>query len=162
MAKNPEAERPLPARRRALLAPLALAALASTAAHAGLGERADSVASNHLALGGRTLTVIPAVAYDIHETTTADGARVRQYVSRGGTVFAVAWSGRTMPDLKILLAQHYDQYLAAASAHRGGHHLFTVATPELAVTIVRAPRAFEGAAHVPALVPAGTSTSEFR
>jgi hypothetical protein len=162
MAKNPIDRRGRAARRLALLAPVVLGVLASSTAWAGLGETADSIARDHLALRGTTLAVTPAVDYDIHETTTADGARIRQYVSREGTVFAVAWSGRGQPDLKVVLAGQYDKYLAAATAHRGNHHVFTVSTPQLVISIVRAPRGFQGAAHLPALVPAGVSASELR
>ena len=162
MGKNPIDRRGRRAGRPVLLAPLVFGALASSTASAGLGDSADSIARDHLALRGTTLAITPAVAYDIHETTTVDGAHIRQYVSRQGTVFAVAWSGRAQPDLKVVLAGQYDKYLAAASAHRGNHHVFTVSTPELFISIVRAPRGFQGAAHLPALVPAGTAASELR
>ncbi len=162
MLRNPLEDRVGHARRCALVAAGALCLLVSTAVHAGLGELVDSIGRDHLALGGKTLTVTPAVAYDIHETTTADGARIRQYVSRSGTVFAVAWSARTQPDLSILLAKQHDAYISATNAHHGNRHVFTVSTPELVISVLRVPRGFEGAAHVPALVPAGTSTSELR
>jgi hypothetical protein len=139
-----------------------LGSLVASVANAGLGEPVDSVARDHQALRGTTLSVTAMQAYDVHETTTADGTRVRQYVSRAGTVFAVAWSGRSLPDLRIVLATHYDRYVAAAAAHRGSHHLLSVATPEVQMNIVRLPRGFAGSAQVPTLMPPGTSAEELR
>ena len=48
-------------------------------------------------------------AYDRHDITTREGATVHEYVSRDGIVFAVSWSGPTLPDLKqstILFGSH--------------------------------------------------------
>ena len=161
MARKPVDGRRAGACRRTLL-PVVLGVFASSVAHAGLGERAESIQQDHVALHGTTLAVTPAVDYDVHETTTADGAHVRQYASRSGTVFAVTWSGRTQPDLRVLLAKHYDAYVAAASAHRGSHHVLSVSTPELVITVVRHARSASGAAHLPALLPAGISAGDLR
>jgi hypothetical protein len=149
---------------RAVAAAAALAGigLVPSAASAGLGESADSVRRDHTALGGTALTVRPGAAYDVHETATPDGARIRQYVSHGGTVFAVAWSARTQPDLRILLAQRYPAYVAAASARRGNHHVLSFAGAELTATIVRHPRGFTGTAFAPALMPDGVAAGELR
>jgi hypothetical protein len=162
MAKTSRGLEAAPARRRAATALIVLGSLLAPTAYAGLGEAVDSVQRDHVALHGTTLAVTPMQAYDLHEITTADGTRVRQYVSRSGTVFAVAWSGRSMPDLHVLLAQHYEQYLAAATAHRGSHHVLNVATAGLVLNVTKLPRASTGSAHVPALVPAGTSVQELR
>ncbi len=137
--------------------------LLSASANAGLGEARDSVQRDHLALGGNTLTVTSRDAYDIHETTTADGARVRQYVSHAGTVFAVGWSGRTQADLRTVLASHYDEYVAATRAPHGtNHHVFAATTPGMVISIMKHPRGFTGTAYVPAAVPAGVAAGELR
>jgi hypothetical protein len=87
---------------------------------------------------------------------------VRQYVAPTGTVFAVAWSGTSPPNLQVLLAKHYDEYVAAASVHRGSHHVLSIATSSLVLNVTRLPRASTGNAHVPALLPANTSAQEIR
>ena len=149
-------------RRAAITAGLmaVVAGLSGGTAHAGLGESVDSVARDHSALHGQSIAVTKTVAYDRHEMVTASGVHCREYASRDGTVFAVAWSGPTQPDLKVLLGSHYNEYLAAATAHHGGHHVLSVATPGLVLQITRLPRGFVGHAHVPDLVPAGTSLTE--
>jgi hypothetical protein len=101
-------------------------------------------------------------AYEVHETRTADGTRLREFVNPAGRVFAVTWSGRFQPDREQLLASHYSEYLAAARHQRGNHHVVAVSTPGLVLTIVQLPRGFSGSAHVPALVPAGVKPGELR
>jgi Protein of unknown function (DUF2844) len=101
-------------------------------------------------------------AYEVHETRTADGTRVREFVNPGGRVFAVTWSGRFQPDLEQLLASHYPEYVAAARHQRGSHHVLSVSTPGFVLNVVQLPRGFSGNAHLPALVPAGVKPEEVR
>jgi len=129
-------------------------------AYAGLGEGADSIARDHTALRGQAETRTAMSNYDRHEITTASGTRVREYVSKAGKVFAVSWSGPSLPDLKTVLGAQYDAYLAAAQAPHHNHHVLTISTPDLVLQNSRLPRGFMGRAHIPSLVPAGTSTAE--
>lgn len=131
-------------------------------AQAGLGERAESVQSDYAALHGTAHTVTPLTAYDLHEITTADGARLHEYVSRSGTVFGVAWSSRAKPDLSVLLAKHYGEYATAAAAHHGNHKVFTMAKDGLVMSLMRLPRGFAGSAHVTALLPQGVTAQDIR
>ena len=131
-------------------------------AHAALGESRASIQADHAALGGTALVVTSAEGYEVHQTTTADGGQVRQYVDAQGTVFAVSWSSRFQPNLKQLLGSYYDDYLAAARAHRGGHHVLSVTTPRLVLGIVQRPRGSAGLAHAPALLPPGVTPDALR
>jgi hypothetical protein len=141
---------------------LALGLCLASAAQAGLGDRVESVPRDHAALHGAALKVTPMANYDVHEITSAGGARVREYVSRDGTVFATTWSGPTMPDLKVVLASHYEEYAAGAQAHRGSHHVFAMDTDGLVLRVVKLPRGLAGSARVPALVPPGMSIQDIR
>jgi hypothetical protein len=157
-----------PARRATALALapalLLVGLVLSPIADAGLGEAVDSVQRDHAALRGTTLAVTPTQAYDLHEITTAEGTRVREYVSRAGTVFAVTWSGPSLPSLKVVLGPHYDEYAAAAAApeHTRNHKVFTMATTGLVLHIRKLPRGFTGSAHVPALIPPGATAQDIR
>jgi len=150
------------ARYGAVLALVAAVTLASNSASAGLGERFDSVAKDHLALHGTTLAVTTHPGYSLHETTTADGATVRQFVSPSGTVFAVSWAGRTQPDLQVLLAKHYGQYLEATKQPHASHKVLNVTSPDVVINVTRHVRGFTGSAHVPALVPPTVSIADLR
>lgn len=143
---------------------LALGVCVAGASQAGLGEPADSVARDHAALQGIERRATPMATFDLHEVTTAHGARVRHYVSPQGTVFATTWSGPALPDLKIVLGAHYSQYVAGVQVqvHRTNHHVFSMTTEDLVLRVVKLPRGLAGAAYVPALLPAGTSVRDIR
>lgn len=130
------------------------------AAQAGLGETVDSVARDHAALRGAALQVTPAASWDVHEITTAEGSKIREYAGKDGMVFAVAWQGR-MPDLHVLLASHYGEYEAATMKH-ANHRVLSISTPGLVLDAMKLPRGFTGSAHVPALLPAGTNPAGLR
>jgi Protein of unknown function (DUF2844) len=134
----------------------------ATGVQAGLGEGVDSLQRDHAALRGAAMSVTPMAAFDLHEMTTAEGTRVREYVSHAGTVFAVTWAGRTPPDLSVVLAQHYQEFMKAAAAHRGNHKVFAMTTDTLVMSVMKLPRGFQGQAHVPSLLPAGVNASDIR
>lgn len=129
-------------------------------AQAGLGEIKAFVSADRTAVARSTIQSMPA--YDRTETTDADGTTVREFSARDGKVFAVDFSGPTMPDLKAVLGTHYDSYVAAAKARRGSHHVVSFATDDAVITIVKLPRGFSGHAHVPAAVPAGVDVQTLR
>ena len=148
-------------RRRGGVA-LVLGLLLAPAVRAGLGERVETVARDHAAPGAPARKVTPMAHCDLHEITSAQGLRIREYVARDGTVFATTWSGPAMPDLKVALAGHYAEYHAAAQAHRGGHHVFSMSSDRLVIRVVKLPRGLVGSARVPALVPAGMDLNDIR
>lgn len=141
---------------------LTLGLFLAGAAQAGLGERVESVARDHATLHGTALRVTPMSNYQVHEITPEQGGRVREYVSPDGQVFATTWSGPVMPDLKVVLAGHYPDYVAGAQAHRASHHVLSVATAGMVLRVVKLPRGIAGSAHLPALVPAGVNIQDIR
>jgi hypothetical protein len=132
-------------------------------AQAALGGDAASVASDAASLLGVTRAT-PLQQYDIEEITSGNGMRLREYINRGGVVFAVAWSGPAMPDLQKLLGASYKAYTAAlASESRSGlKRPLRIATSDLVVESDGHMRAFSGRAYLPALIPAGTSATDLR
>jgi len=132
------------------------------AAQAGLGEGVESVARDHAALRAHAMSIAPMQAYDVHEMTTAGDGRVREYLTRSGTVFAVTFSGPSMPDLRAVLGSHYGEYAAAANTRRTNHKVFAISAPGLVMQIIKLPRGISGSAHVPALLPAGVTARDLR
>jgi hypothetical protein len=132
-----------------------------TAAYAGLGESSDSIARDRAAMRS-SLNTVSMKGYDVHELTSESGAMVREYATLGGTVFALTWSGTQLPDLKLLLSAYYDRYVTAAQAHRTGHHVLSIATPELVMTVVKFQRKSSGQAYAPSLMPSGVTRQELR
>jgi Protein of unknown function (DUF2844) len=131
--------------------------------YAALGGDAASVASDADALHG-VIHSTPLQQYDIHEITSDNGMRLREFLSRSGVVFAVTWSGPAMPDLEKLLGTSFKTYTAAVAAenHRGLKRSLRIATSDLVVESDGHMRAFSGRAYLPALIPAGTSAADLR
>lgn len=141
----------------------AIAIAAAPAAHAALGGDVASVLRDHEALRTVDKVTVSTQQYDVHEGTSADGMRVRQYVERSsGKVFAVTWEGPRAPDIGRLLGDSADKYAAAVRAHRGSHHVLSIDDPDLSLTVLRLPRGWQGQAYLPAAVPAGMARNEIR
>src|SRR5579864_177530 len=93
---------------------------------ATLGEGPSSIETDRAHLNASE-RVVANQLYFVHEMQIPSGTTIRQYVSPGGTVFAVSWKGFS-PDLRQLLGDHFDEYMAAASqvSHHGrGVHIET-------------------------------------
>jgi hypothetical protein len=132
------------------------------AAHAGLGGDAASILSDTIDMQG-VATAAHFPAYEVQEIVTGGGLRVREYVS-GGRVFAVAWAGPVMPDMKAVLGASfaaYAQHLASLD-HPGLHRSIRIATADLVLESAGHMRAYYGRAYLPALAPAALSVAELR
>jgi hypothetical protein len=132
-------------------------------ARAALGGDAASVASDADALHGVIHSTL-LQQYDIHEITSDNGMRLREFQDRSGVVFAVVWSGPAMPDLQKLLGASYQKYTTAvaAASHPGLKRSLRIATSDLVVESDGHMRAYSGRAYLPALIPAGTSPADLR
>jgi len=139
-----------------------LVVLHPPAAHAALGATREDLLRDAAALQTARVTITSREGYDVHEMISADGTTVRAYVEPGGRVFAVTWSGRVQPDLRVVLGPYYDRFLQAARAPHPSHHVLTLTAPDLVLSVVKLPRGFSGRAHLPSLVPAGTAVDALR
>jgi hypothetical protein len=152
-------------RRLARLVGVLLAALLlvhAPAALAALGATREDLLRDAAALQTARVTITSREHYDVHEMISADGTTVRAYVEPGGRVFAVTGSGRVQPDLRVVLGPFYARYLEAARAPHPSHHVLTLTSPDLVLSVVKLPRGFAGRAHLPSLVPAGTAVETLR
>jgi len=107
------ASRPRPFAATVLVATLSLAALP---ARAVLGGDVSTIAGDQVRMQGtRHPAAVSSAQVRTHEITLADGSSIREFVTPGGIVFAVAWNTRFKPDLAALLGAHAASYAAAAS-----------------------------------------------
>jgi hypothetical protein len=109
-----------------------------------------------------TRRVVSAQKYTVHEMLTASGTIVREYVSAQGRVFAIAWQGPFMPDLRQVLGSYYEPYLKAAKSSRSGRGPVLVQQPDLVVHSGGHMRAFSGRAYVPQLLPTDVQIDEIQ
>lgn len=149
--------------RRLAAACLALAALAvAPAAHGALGGNAASIAQDSAALAASAGAPVPFSAYTVHELRLPSETIVREYLGAGGNVFAIAWSGPAMPDLRQLLGPYFETYTEAARAQQAGPGPLEVRQAGLVVESGGRMRAFFGRAYLPAAIPAGVALGEIR
>ena len=138
---------------------LVLALLAAPVAWAGLGEAEGSIEGERAHMHAEH-AVNRAAQYVVHELKTADGSRVRQYVSGNGRVFAVSWTTLYKPDLSSLLGSSFPAYSDAAqtAAQRGGiQRQFRHEGTDLVVQSSGHLNVYRGYAYRPSLLPRGLS-----
>ena len=92
-----------------------VALLAPLSCWATLGDNAASVLADQAQMKG-TITSVDNRTYVLHEITAPSGAKVREYVSPAGAVFAVTWEGQFPPDFQQLLGPYYQQVPASYRA----------------------------------------------
>ncbi|MGA8862809.1 MAG: DUF2844 domain-containing protein [Gallionella sp.] len=143
-----------------------LALLCATTAHATLGGDSASIAADgqhmNVKLAARR-TVAASGSYTVVASTLPDGTEIRQYLSSSGVVFAVAWSGPFIPDLRQLLGPHFDTMVSRqAGLSNAGHRHFSMHEPGLVIESGGHQRSFAGRAYLPAEVPAGVDIQEIR
>lgn len=98
-------------------------------------------------------------AYDVSATQLPNGTTVREY-ARNGVVFAVAWNGPFLPDLRELLGRHFATLTDdAARAPAAGHNRIRIARPDVTIESGGHMRAYNGRAWVNGLLPAGFDTN---
>lgn len=137
-----------------------LLALAPMSSFAALGGDVSSVQADQARMRA-SIRVAPSAAYTTHEMQSPAGTVVREFVSREGKVFGVAWQGPFMPDLRQVLGSYYDQYEQAARQHRS-HGPISLELPGLIFQSGGHQRAFAGRAYVPEMVPQGVHSEEIR
>lgn len=178
--------------RRARLAGFALTACSlAPGAEAALGGDIDSIARDQARIGmaapaivAKTQRQIPAgaahtpsvpgnngaelspgtfpSAYTVHEIATPSGTVVREFAAADGRVFAVAWSGPTMPDLRQLLGENFAIYAAPPASGPRAHAHRTLTRGDLVVQSSGRMRAFSGRAYLSSLVPSGVAIDGLR
>jgi hypothetical protein len=130
-------------------------------AHATLGGIEASVFADQTQINA-TLRTVTSEKYTMHELQVPSGTTVREYVGATGMVFAVAWQGPAMPDLRQLLGPQFEQYVAAMAARRNVRGPVSIQLPGLVVQSGGRMRAFAGKAFVPESLPQGVSANDVR
>jgi Protein of unknown function (DUF2844) len=137
------------------------AALSPCTADAGLGQPESTVQADAVQFKG-SIKATEHAGYRVQEIQLPSGTLVREFVGSDGIVFAVAWNGPTVPNLRQTLGQYFDNFVAAAQAKHGDHHHLQIQQSDLVVQAAGHMRAFSGRAYLPQAVPAGVSIGDLR
>jgi len=138
---------------------IACAVLLPCAASATLGEPASSVQTDGVQLQG-SIKESDRGAYRVHEIQLPSGTLVREYSGLDGVVFAVAWHGPFMPDLRQMLGRYFDAYVTVAKAKHADHHHLQIQQSDLVVQSSGHMHAFNGRAYLPQAIPGGVSIGD--
>jgi len=141
----------------------AITILISSAAHAVLGGPPGSPIQANPA--GTIVRAENEMQYSIRESVLASGTSVREYVARDGVVFAVAWSGPRIPNLRELLGKHFNSYVGALEQRRAAGSMSGSAAVYGGDAVVRSVGhmgAFAGLAYLPARLPPSVSPSDLQ
>jgi len=126
-------------------------------APAALGGKAASVQADQLHMNG-TLRTAAVGQYTQYEIQLPSGTLVREYVSSAGVVFAIAWEGPSLPDLRQVLGAYFAQYVEAAGTPGSGPRI--IQQPGFVMHSGGHMRAFFGKAFIPQLLPQGVSPDD--
>jgi Protein of unknown function (DUF2844) len=140
---------------------LVISALGPCVAAAALGEPRDSVQADVARLRG-SITVTEHASFQLHEIRLPSGTLLREFVGPDGKVFAVAWNGPTMPNLRQAFGRFFDTFVAAASEKHAGRGPLQIRRSDLIVQSGGHMRAFAGHAYLPQDIPAGVDIGELR
>jgi len=138
---------------------IAFAALLPCVASATLGEPESSVQADSRQLQG-SIKESDHDSYRVHEIQLPSGTLVREFVGLDGNVFAVAWQGPFIPNLRLVLGSYFDAYVAAAKAPHADHRHLQIQRSDLVVQARGRMRAFAGRAYLPQAIPTGVSLGD--
>jgi hypothetical protein len=140
---------------------LVTASLAPGLAFATLGEDGSTVDHDRVQMRAQR-SVTQATAYSVHELQLPGGTQVREYMTAANRVFAVAWSGPSIPDLQQLLGTYFPRYQAAAQAQGRARKPLAVEASDLVIHVSGHQRAFFGVAYLPGQMPAEVRADQIR
>jgi hypothetical protein len=138
---------------------IGLAVLLPTIASATLGEPDTSIQADQTQMK-TTLKVIQRASFRVHEMSLPSGTVLRQYATPDGLVFAVTWSGPTMPDLRQTLGRYFPTYVAGAKANGAKHRQLQIKSADLIVQAGGRIRSFTGRAYLASAMPAGVTVQD--
>ncbi len=107
--------------------------------------------------------VAGADLYTVEEFQLDTGTWVLEYSNSAGTVFALAWRGPVLPDLSVLLGEHFGTFKAEMEQARKLGKRGSPATVVNDTLVLRSSgrmRNFSGYAYAPALIPTGVNIND--
>jgi hypothetical protein len=139
---------------KSVLVGAALVALVSTG-WAALGGKPARLGP-HVAAAKSQPASTGQAAYTQTQKVLDSGTAVHEYIDVAGNVFAVAWSGPFLPDLKEILGEHFDTMAAQQRNQRaGGRSPLHIRQSDVVIDSEGHMGAFQGRAWLPAKLPAG-------
>ncbi len=130
---------------------------------AALGGDVSSVAVDQAHLRA-TLHSTQKVGYAVHELRAETGIVVHEFSTPEGKIFAVAWEGPILPDLRQLLGSHFDDFQRAAEMRnrKGVRGPLFIQQNGLTVELGGHMRSYRGKAYLSNEMPGSLKAEELR
>jgi hypothetical protein len=122
----------------------------------------EAVALKATSSTSTTASTSTSTTYTVRESTLDNGVTEREYLNVDGTVFALAWDGPFIPDLRTFMGSTiFAEYVAAlqSQTNRQRNGGVNISTDDFVVQVQGHQRHFHGRAWLPSLLPADVSTS---
>lgn len=130
---------------------------------AALGNDISSLPADQAHLHA-TLQSTPRAAYVQHELRAASGLVIHEYSAPNGKIFAVAWEGPVIPDLRQILGAHFEDFRRAAEVQnrRDVRGPLFIQQNGLTVELGGHMRSYRGKAYLSDDVPESVRVEELR
>ncbi|WP_205982242.1 DUF2844 domain-containing protein [Paraburkholderia sp. Ac-20340] len=155
-----------------LVAVLVSGSVFCAGAHAALGGQptlpmtsvrtSEAVALKATSSTSTASSTSTSTTYTVRESTLDNGVTEREYLNVDGTVFALAWDGPFIPDLRTFMGSTiFSEYVAAlqSQTNRQRNGGVNISTDDFVVQVQGHQRHFHGRAWLPSLLPTDLSTS---
>jgi hypothetical protein len=127
-----------------------------------LGDNIGSIVNDQAKIKAVRRSSVSTANYSVQEMRGENGTTIREYISSDGTIFAIAWNGPFMPDLRQLLGQYFDQFNNGVAAIRKGRGPLHLQQDNLVVQSGGHMRAFSGRAYLPQALPQGVTADDIK
>ena len=131
--------------------------------HAGLGEPVDSLEKDRASLLGKRQAPVTHPGFSVHEIVS-DSVTLREYASKDGIIFGIAWVGLRHPEVESLLGSFSEGYQESVNQtpKKKGARRYTVKNESIVVEKWGHPRKLQGRAYASRLLPTGVSPDEIK
>jgi hypothetical protein len=99
-------------------------------------------------------------AYRVQEITLPSGTTMREFVTPGGMVFAIAWTGPIHPDLRQALGRYFEPFVSAPREKFADRRHVRIKQGDLVVQLGGHMRALSGRAYLASAIPSGVDIGE--
>jgi hypothetical protein len=143
-----------------LLIIVLVGALSPRIAGATLGEPEVSVSADLEQLQASIKSSEDRVGYRVHEVQLPSGTLLREFVGTDGNVFAVAWNGPTVPNLRQAFGRYFEAYASAPKPKLSDRKHLQIQQGDLVVQASGHMLAFSGRAYLSSAIPSGVNLGE--
>jgi Protein of unknown function (DUF2844) len=141
---------------------LLFATLLPAVTHAALGAAPAATSSAPRSLLAASEPPATKAPYSVHETHSADGVTVREYVLPDNIVFAVTWQGPVRPDMNVLLGSYFPNFASPATSRPHGSGALLESNGDFRVESFGRMGHFSGRAWLPRLVPVDVNVDDLQ